>query len=325
MFTFPVTHFSAAAGAVDLSFTDTEIVLSFSTGGGTPTITDIASDGSLLVAVGSDLYTSSTGDNGDWTNRTRPSTLFQAGIATDGTSWVTCPGLGNAGCWESTDPTGTWNARTVVPSGFMIGAGITYDSVTGLFICFGTSLAIGRLFTSPDGITWTERTMTGFVGITSVYRSSDGLLVAVGSSAGARYATSSNGTTWAAAVDFDAGVGAPQAGLFDADNDNHWFVTGSEFGVVPNNSGPPELADFTELGTDEGSLVNFNQLQQPVAGGPISFHPAAAEFTWSNPPFTVVQAVPDEDIITAYNAAFGMGEYYVCGRDGSNGIIERLI
>lgn len=69
-------------------------------------------------------------------------------------------GSGNMRVYRSTDYGATYTAQTVFAGGYLCN-GLVFEPVSGLF-CFVSSSTFGTLaslvFTSPDGITWTQRT-----------------------------------------------------------------------------------------------------------------------------------------------------------------------
>lgn len=130
-------------------------------------MTSIWNDGTYWVATGTqggvDGIEYTTNPAGAWT-------FSSSGIFADqindcvfgGGTWVIVGDSGNI-AYQTVDPTGGWTAVTAVASGFdqtIAGIpleieGVAYSSTLGLFCAVGT---FGRIATSPDGITWTQRT-----------------------------------------------------------------------------------------------------------------------------------------------------------------------
>jgi hypothetical protein len=97
---------------------------------------------------------------------------------------------GTAESWGTVNQPLTWTNRATFEHGL---TSIAYNG-TDLYVAVGSS---ERLLSSPDGITWTERT-SGFTGGSSINKVAfgNGLWVAVGG--GGQITTSTNGTTWTA-------------------------------------------------------------------------------------------------------------------------------
>lgn len=119
-------------------------------------------DGTNFVAYANGTTTNGVQESTDgitWTNRTAVSIATVADFIYNGTVYLAIPNNGT-GAATSTDRT-TWTARTMTttPSyptnGSSIG-NITWNAGAGLFAT-GTS-TIGQYQTSPDGVTWTNRT-----------------------------------------------------------------------------------------------------------------------------------------------------------------------
>jgi len=119
-----------------------------------------------------------------------------------------------------------WTAQT--PANANTYTGIAYSESLDLFAAVGNTGVAGAIQTSPDGVTWTARTVPGsIVSLRDVVWSEDlGLFVAVGGVATNGYvATSPDGVTWTARTPV-AGHGwidiawSSSLGLFVAVSDN---------------------------------------------------------------------------------------------------------
>lgn len=308
----------ASKAPPDLNFTSDTAVHTNNTINDVWTMTD---DGSVLTASGAlnPNIVLSSNDGTTWTERTTGfgSTTWRS--ASDGTTHVHVQIAGNL-TLESTDPeSNNWNSRTVYGSGFNLGRHVIYDSTTGLFIYVGTDLTNARLATSPDGITWTERTVpAGLQSLDVVYRSSNNTLVAVGQDgSNSAFITSTNGTTWSGSeTTFDTGTSdLPRAGLYDSVNDFHFFITMDEWGYVGNNSGPPNTADWTEVGTNEGDTNGH--LVQATPGGPIVGVGAGTDtlIKWTND-FSTVETYNPTNLLGVLGVHYSTvdNEYYAHGR-----------
>jgi hypothetical protein len=134
-----------------------------------------------------------------WTARTAIS-LTVAELIYNGSVYLAWPAAGGTACATSPDRT-TWSSRVCSgtnPASNQIGLGtITWNAGAGLFIA-GTNTA-NTYQTSPDGITWTNRTGLDFLPnlgtFSSVFfASSATVTIAVGNSG--VIATTTNGTSW---------------------------------------------------------------------------------------------------------------------------------
>ena len=135
-----------------------------------------------------------------------PSSVTRTGLIYAGGQFVALNSAG-AGGGALTSPDGiTWTARTMPSLGGGGWTGITYGggqyvAVGGGFIAFAGGVATTTCATSPDGVTWTARTLP-VSGMWNAVGYGGGLFVAVGaSSTGASwttFATSPDGITWTA-------------------------------------------------------------------------------------------------------------------------------
>lgn len=154
---------------------------------------DIIHDGAQFVAAG-ELVVAHSDDGITWVAGTNPGTpaggnkclAFKAGLyvlvrqTTSGLkrSFVSADGV-------------TFAGGSTLPSNFNSIAGLCYDVVNSLFIAVG-DVGTVRAATSPDGVTWTARTINNTIDWRRI-RHLNGLNIAVGLNS---IATSSNGTTW---------------------------------------------------------------------------------------------------------------------------------
>lgn len=300
-----------------------------------PSFGVMTDDGSIFVmgggSDGTDLHILTSTDGETWTHRASGVTNSSSGIAYNGTRFVISNLVSSV--TEATDPTGTWTLRTVASSHF--NNAIMWDEPTGLFIIVGNTFspALGRIHTSPDGITWTERTPSGSSNnMTSVHRSSNNTLVAFGRTSGfiPVFSTSTNGTSWTNLVTFDSGANSFTASsVFDPFNDRHYILTDTEVGYIPNNSGPPQTTGFVEIGVNEGGFGTLLQVQGDL-GGPLIWS-VDDKAKWTND-FTTVDSVTLTNITATITAGLSSihygfdGNYYVCGYKPTpqTGYIERL-
>jgi hypothetical protein len=132
-----------------------------------------------------------------------------------------------------TSPTaaaGTWTLRTT-PAGWIAGCGGVKRVVFGGGLWVILPLAsYGKCLTSPDGITWTERSLPATSTWTGLaYSATDALWMAVATSGGSATAISSDGITWAYAVSA-TGVGMSDLACINST----WVapINGGSFGGI---------------------------------------------------------------------------------------------
>lgn len=129
-----------------------------------------------------------------------------------GGTWVIVGDSGNI-AYQVGDPTGAWTAVTAVASGFdqtisgipLEIEAVAYSAGLGLFCAVGT---FGRIATSPDGITWTQRTnpfpIDQTFTLTNVnWDDNEDMFIATGDSF---YIYSYDGIVWRENFAFNAGV-----------------------------------------------------------------------------------------------------------------------
>lgn len=150
-----------------------DVTSSFNTSG----VYDIATDGSLWVAVGANgkLATASQA-TGPWTQRSPGITSTFSAIAYGNGTWVATSAVG-ASLWTATDPTGAFTLR------FTSGVINDVHYNNGLWVGCGRYTAAGAIFTAVDPTTtWTlnETSLATDSSFNSVYYG-NGLWVAVGS------------------------------------------------------------------------------------------------------------------------------------------------
>jgi hypothetical protein len=129
---------------------------------------------------------------------------------------------GDSGALYTSTDTLTWTARTT-PAGWIAGCGGVKRVVfaNGLFVILPLA-SYNKVLTSPDGINWTERTLTGTLLWTGLaYSAADGMWMATNSNAG-NCNVSSDGLTWTA----PAGVNYT-TGTDLAVNGSLWVMTTS--------------------------------------------------------------------------------------------------
>jgi hypothetical protein len=163
---------------------------------GMPSMSAVAASATVQVLAGDGgaIYTSS--DGGSWTRRANPDPTLRnlrGGVYADGRFVLVgdcCVGSGAAVVLTSTDGA-AWTLRpTTMPSGgqalYAVGHG------GGLYVAVGSG---GRIMTSPDATTWTERSSPTTQELRSVAYGND-RFVAVGLSS--TVLTSGDGSAWAA-------------------------------------------------------------------------------------------------------------------------------
>ncbi len=146
-------------------------------------------DGNKYVTVGTDGLVLVSSNNGTtWTNNGSSGGILY-GVASDGTIYV---GVGSSGEIFISSDAQTWTENT---SGVPDNADWTLQGVDANGSLFITGFDnTGKLLTSSDsGITWTERTATGFGNLYDITHN-DSIFVAI--DADAHVATSSDGITW---------------------------------------------------------------------------------------------------------------------------------
>jgi hypothetical protein len=85
---------------------------------------------------------------------------------------------GVSGIETSTDAGLTWTSRTVAATGSMVA--MLWVPWLNLFVAASSGNNPGCISTSPDGITWTQRTTTGISGVNALAHDGSGVVVAVG-------------------------------------------------------------------------------------------------------------------------------------------------
>lgn len=156
---------------------------------------DVTWGDNLFVAVGNDKTVRTSPDGISWTTRASNNPDWALFGVAWGDGWYVAVGGGDSNqALTSTDGL-SWSPQTVVE------ASLTLESVArgaGLFVAVGQN---GAVYSSPDGVTWTARTI-GISAADSFYDISwnGSLFVAVGYSDvdpySANYATSQDGITW---------------------------------------------------------------------------------------------------------------------------------
>lgn len=129
---------------------------------------------------------------------------------------------------------GSWTGRTITPSTSILAFAICWSEEKSLFVLVGGSSDGHNVFTSPDGITWTERSTgvsNAFVAV--CYSAELALFVAVGEYV---IQTSPDGTTWTSRTVPTVGTllegvcWSPELGLFVA-------VSAATVGVITSPDG----------------------------------------------------------------------------------------
>lgn len=187
----------------------------------TSDIYNVAFGNGVWVAVGDGgKLATATDPTGTWTQRTSGSTVFIPGIQFNGTTWCYLNGSGQI--YTATDPTGTWTNRTVPIS---VVALDTHDLLRwcpdqGLFVAGSTSAgATNQIMTSPDGITWTARSLPNTTQTITAYTSftsNSSVIAAMYTKSGGAndIATSPTGATWTDRTPAGTG-GAQTSGAVD--------------------------------------------------------------------------------------------------------------
>lgn len=205
---------------------------------------DIGYGGSTFVACGNGGGIISSTDGTSWTVRTSGTTQPLNGVAHgDGTFLI----VGNSGsALTSTDGT-TWTPRTTGSNSTWVG--VAYGS--SLFVAIQNS----AIRTTPDGVTWTARTVTGTLsGNLSRISFANGVFVIVSSTG--EIVTSSDGITWTevftSPVSGGSGLAYLENSLWITSHNNGRFcysfdnaVTWQEISSL--NNSPISLSDIDDL------------------------------------------------------------------------------
>jgi len=120
---------------------------------------------------------------------------------------------------------------------------VCWDSTNSLFIAVGEA---GKVSTSPDGITWTARTIPAWSGsnIYAVFTDDGGVSCAVG--ANGYTATSPDGTTW---TDRGAVSGGESLYGIHHDQDDLWITVGGD-GISYYCADPTTVGNWTSVDVD---------------------------------------------------------------------------
>lgn len=145
------------------------------------TFTSVWNDGTYWVITGNenglaDGIWHATNPAGTWTFNSNGVPADQVNDCVfGGGTWVIVGDSGNI-AYQATDPTGAWTAVAPAASGFdqtFVGTpveieAVAYSATLGLFCAVGS---FGRIATSPDGITWTQRTNPGLIASLNAFNS----------------------------------------------------------------------------------------------------------------------------------------------------------
>ncbi|MCK5318032.1 MAG: exo-alpha-sialidase [Anaerolineales bacterium] len=134
--------------------------------------------------------------------------------------------VGSAGAIATSDDAGTtWTDRT--PAAVVNFAHVMWSPTHSLFIAGAVTVAnTTNIHTSPDGITWTERTTSQNFECNYISDDGSGNLIAVGNVSGSDRSVyfSSNGTTWTQCTD-DVSITESTCSVYDATR-NRFIVGG---------------------------------------------------------------------------------------------------
>jgi hypothetical protein len=146
--------------------------------------------GNSVAALTGRIFTSS--DLSTWTERlVNTSGILLNDVAFNPVDGILCAVGDDGSVYTSTNAT-AWTAQTM-PDATFDAESVTYG--LGLFVAVGAGASNDEIATSPDGVTWTARTLAAGAVLNSV-SFADGLFVAVGLSG--VILTSHDGVTWTA-------------------------------------------------------------------------------------------------------------------------------
>jgi hypothetical protein len=187
--------------------------------------------GTYYIAGGSLGAVMTSTDAANWTLRTYGTADNISAIANNGTITVAGSTIGTIR--TSTDNGVTWTARTSTIASI---SKIVWNGSLFLAVGFGTGVVL-RAATSPDGITWTTRSISGLTTYTSIdvaWTGSQFTALALASGTTTHAISSADGITWSGAVTIGpVGTSTPFAIIWAGDR----LVVSSAAGTTTSATG----------------------------------------------------------------------------------------
>lgn len=178
---------------------------------GTDIIRAVAYGNGYWVAVGAGPKLATSPDGITWTQRTHGFLSTIQNIYYGNGLWVA---ISTGAIRTATDPTGTWTART--SSG---GTNSRWCSAQSIWVAgANASAASNQVESSPDGITWTDRTLPLTTNATPgpYFVANDSVITCLYRSTDYDIASSTNGTTWTDRTPAVTGTTAGQGAVDNA-------------------------------------------------------------------------------------------------------------
>lgn len=290
-------------------------------------INDMTDDGSIFVAVGNsysgdcEIWTSSDGDT--WTERTCPVDGNLNSVAYGNSTFVAV-GVSGANERVVTSTNGTsWTSRTFSNQALL--ERVVWDETSSLFYALGSdqTSSEAQLSTSPDGITWTKRSIPGTNDVTTLYDlyRSEGTnpLIAIGKDqavgSDAEYIYSANGTSWSGPNGFSGDVF--YAGKFDSLRQRHYVILDSDLAYIEDgtagNDGLPSGTENTIAATFLGGFQPRTRMVQVQESGVVVLMNSVGTLYWTNDGL-FAQSLNITDIAAGGGVHYGFDEnYYAFG------------
>lgn len=192
------------------------------------------------VVYGNDLFVavSATGTNRVMTSSNGTS---WTGVSADATAWydivygnnlfVAVGGPNATSIMYSSDGSSWTTASSTISSATWMS--VTWSQSASLFVATGTSSGAGKLITSPDGATWTERTLPGSTTAMGGVCAGTNVILAFGAdSAVPMLFGSTNGTTWNRYVTSSFTPTTTSQVIYLADSDVFLLATAGSYGII---------------------------------------------------------------------------------------------